>query len=81
MYRQVAQKLGIEWYPPTAQVEIPNDRTENYLRAIKDNTDRDVQFNITVFPSRCIFRGSRWHNTAGDPSIIFKETSPPPPTS
>jgi hypothetical protein len=49
--QQQGPRLGINIAIPDGK-KIPNDRTESYLKAIKDSVGPDTQFVVTIFPQQ-----------------------------
>lgn len=50
MMKKVTPTMGIQVYEPTV-VEIPNDRTESFLTAIRANLNQQTQMVVTIFPT------------------------------
>ena len=53
LYQSVARHLRIEWSPPQ-KVQIPDDRADSYTNAIRRHTTKDIQFNVTIMPTRFV---------------------------
>ena len=53
LYQRVASHLRIAWSPPQ-KVQIPDDRADSYTNAIRKHTTPDVQFNVTIMPTRFV---------------------------
>ena len=50
MMKKVAPPMGIE-VRDAIVVELPNDRTENYIRAIREQIKSSLQLVVIIFPS------------------------------
>ena len=50
MMKKVAPPMGIK-VRDAIVVELPNDRTENYIRAIREQIKSSLQLVVIIFPS------------------------------